>query len=374
MIRFIHTADLQLGMPFAWLPGDSGAQLRNWRFDAIDRVVDLAATQDASFIVVAGDLFDANTVDDRTVEQACSRFGRARVPVFAIPGNHDHGGPGSIWQRDRFKRSRPENFHVLDSRDPVRVGHAVLLPAPLNQRFEAGDTTSHWTPSFGAEAGPSSVRIGLAHGGVSGFGEAEGHNLIDPARAERADLDYLALGDWHGCREAGKRAWYAGTPEPTGFKDNNPGHVLVVTAGRGVPPRVEPVPVAHARWVRHSETLHNGDDIERLHRWFAELDAPLSSLVRLELAGSLCFSDMERLDDLLGQMEGRLIHLRRRGEGLIPEGKAEELDSIASGGFVADAVENLRAEVEMGGVQGALAARSLQLLYRLHRAAARAAA
>lgn len=370
MVRFVHTADLQLGMPFNFVPDDRGAKLRDLRFAVIDRVVDLAHQSEASFIVVAGDLFDANTVDDRTVEQACARFGRSRVPVYAIPGNHDHGGPGSVWQRARFKLSRPENLKVLEDRQPVPVagGHAVLLPAPLIQRHERGDTTAHWTPSLGRELAPSAVRIGLAHGGVSSFGEAEGHNLIDPQRAQRADLDYVALGDWHGAREAGVRAWYAGTPEPTGFKDNNAGNVLVVTAGRGVPPRIDTVSVGRARWVRHAETLNGEEDIERLGRWFHELDDPLETLVRLELEGALSFGDMERLEALLSRMEGRLIYLRRKDAGLMPRGRDEELASIATAGFVAEAITRLRAETSAGGEPAARAARALQLLFRLHRA------
>lgn len=374
MVRFVHTADLQLGMPFHFVPDDRGAKLRDLRFAAIDRVVELAHQQDAAFIVVAGDVFDANTVDDRTVEQACARFARARVPVYAIPGNHDHGGPGSVWQRARFKLSRPENFKVIEDREPVPVagGHAVLLPAPLIQRFERGDTTAHWTPELGREHGEGAVRIGLAHGGVSSFGEVEARNLIDPQRANRADLDYVALGDWHGAREAGIRAWYAGTPEPTGFKDNNAGHALVVTAGRGLPPRVEPVSVGRARWVRHAETLNEPDDIERLGRWFQELDDPLETLVRLELEGALCFADMERLEALLTRMEGRLIYLRRKDAGLVPRGRDEELAGIASAGFIAEAIERLRAEVATGGPEAGRAARALQLLFRLHRARAAA--
>ena len=41
-------------------------------------------------------------------------------------------------------------------------------------------------------------------------------------RAERARLDYLALGDWHGTLEIAPRTWYAGTPEPDRFRANEP--------------------------------------------------------------------------------------------------------------------------------------------------------
>lgn len=369
MIRFLHTADLQLGMPFHWVPGDRGAQLRSWRFEAIDRCVDLAAAEDAAFILVAGDVFDANTVDDRTVVQACARFARAKVPVVAIPGNHDHGGPGSVWRRRSFQENRPENLLVLEGREPLVLagGRAVLLPAPLTHRQERGDTTAHWTPATGRELAPGAVRIGLAHGSVQDF-TGEAMNLIDPQRAERADLDYLALGDWHGCKEVARRTWYAGTPEPTRFLDNDAGNVLIVTAERAAPPRVTRVPVARGRWIRHAAHLDGAEDIDALGRWFETLDTPLETLVRLELAGMLSFSDMETLDLMLRRWEDRLVLLRRKDAELVPVGRDEELEAIATRGYVASAIASLKAAVAEGGPRGATAARALRLLYRLHRA------
>lgn len=367
MIRFLHTADLQLGMPFHWVPGDRGAQLRGWRFEAIDRCVDLAASEDAAFILVAGDVFDANTVDDRTVIQACTRFGRSKVPVIAIPGNHDHGGPGSVWRRRSFLDHRPENFTVLEGREPMVVagGRAVLLPAPLNHRQERGDTTAHWTPEFGRSLAPDAVRIGLAHGSVQDFtGEAMNH--IDPQRADRADLDYLALGDWHGSKEVGRKTWYAGTPEPTRFIDNDAGNALIVSAGRATAPRVTRVPVARGHWIRHSAHLDGGEDIHALGSWFDQLSDPLTTLVRLEISGMLSFSDMEALDLLLKSWEDRLVLLRRKDAALVPVGREEELEAIATRGYVANAIASLKASVAQGGERGATAARALRLLYRLH--------
>lgn len=368
MIRFLHTADLQLGMPFNKVPGDRGAQLRTWRFEAIDRCVTLAHQQDAAFILVAGDVFDDNTVDDRVVIQACARFATSRVPVIAIPGNHDHGGPGSVWHRRAFVENRPANLTVLEQQEPMVLaqGRVVLLPAPLLHRQVRGDTTVHWSRELGRSLAPDAVRIGLAHGSVTDFG-GEGQNQIDPRRAEQADLDYLALGDWHGTREIGRRTWYAGTPEPTGFRDNNAGNALVVSAGRAEVPRVTPVPIGQGRWVRHDADLHSTADVHGLEGWLASLDAPLQTLVRLELRGALSFHDYEALEAMLQRWEGRLIHLRRKDQGLVPAGRDDELEAIATRGYIADAIQTLRAAAAGEGPTAATAARALQLLFRLHR-------
>ncbi len=90
----------------------------------------------------------------------------------------------------------------------------------------------------GVASPAGTLRIGLAHGSVQGFGSAGEANVpIDPARVKSAGLSYLALGDWHGTTRISDRAWYSGTPEPDGFRDNDPGNALVVRSTARAPCR-----------------------------------------------------------------------------------------------------------------------------------------
>jgi hypothetical protein len=70
------------------------------------------------------------------------------------------------------------------------------------------------------------LRIGLAHGSIRDFSSrGEAQNQIAPDRAQRSNLDYLALGDWHGTLRVDARTWYSGTPETDRFQRDEPGHV-----------------------------------------------------------------------------------------------------------------------------------------------------
>lgn len=51
----------------------------------------------------------------------------------------------------------------------------------------------------------------------------------------------------------------------------------------------------------------------------------------------------------------------------MPCGRDEELEAIATRGYVAQAIEALRTQAAVDGEAGAKAARALQLLFRLHR-------
>jgi hypothetical protein len=62
--------------------------------------------------------------------------------------------------------------------------------------------------------------------------EGEAANPVDPARAAKANLDYLALGDWHRTLQVGPAIWYAGTPEPDRAGGQEQGTALLVDIAR----------------------------------------------------------------------------------------------------------------------------------------------
>ena len=355
-------------MPFHWVSGDSGAKLRELRFDAIDRLVAVAAAENAQFILIAGDLFDANALDDRVVQQACVRFARSPVPIFVIPGNHDHiGEPNAILRRPVFRENRPDCLRILDNRDPVSIldGAVVLLPAPVFRRVERDDPTSHITAELGDDLPEGAVRVGIAHGSVIAV-DPLAAGSIDSSRAKIGALDYLALGDWHGRKQIDDRTWYSGAPEPTAFKDRQTGDALLVdVAGRGAPPEVRPVPIGQTRWIRHDANFSGPDDLNALETWLHGVEEKPNCLVRLAVGGALPFADLARFDALCEQVRGQLLHLRIRGE-VFAESTAEVLDALAVEGYLKMAVEELADRADgPDSEQAAVARRALRILYQL---------
>lgn len=372
MTRFVHTADLQIGKPFNWAEGRAQTKLREAREEAVSRIGEVAQEHEADFVLVAGDFFDDNTVGDDVVSRTCQRLSEIDVPVYILPGNHDFSGsPASVYHRPLFQRQKPEHVRVLTETEPVLVGGedqdeaaAAILPAPVERRNERGDSTQHLGPDFG----PTGViRIGLAHGGVEDFGEGEAASRIDPNRAEEATLDYLALGDWHGTKKIGNSTWYSGTPEPDSFKQNDPGHALVVEIEEpGGEPAVQLVDTATYTWLQKEARLQGPEDLGALERWFEDIDDPLRVLVRLELSGSLGLEAMSDLEALKDQLENLVLEARHRGT-VRPQASAEELQQIAADGYVGDTVEALQALSDGEGEEAETADRALQLLYQFHR-------
>ncbi len=370
-LRFLHTADWQLGLRVRYIPGDAGARVRDARLAAVKRIGEVAGEQDVAFVVVAGDVFEHHGLKPATVRKAFDLLKAYPVPVYLLPGNHDPYTPDSLYDSPLWRRECPENVHVLASAEPVAVRDDVhLLPCPILDRTVLGDPTEHLTDDFGPAEG---FRVGVAHGGIREFLERLGEDELDLAAeigldtASRARLDYLALGDWHGQLQVDERTWYAGTQEATRFKEKDPGKVLVVElAEPGASPAVTPVPVAALRWHRIRAELDGEEDLEALRGRLEAIPDKGDALVELSLAGTVDVELRARLDgEVLDAAEDRFRWIRVRDDELHSYVREEDLQAIAGEGWVGDVVKALADD------EGEDASRALRLLYRLHQEAGR---
>jgi DNA repair exonuclease SbcCD nuclease subunit len=339
--RFLHTADWQLGRPFARVEDPAKrARLQQERFDALARIGAAAQENRAEFILVAGDAFDSPHASKATVAAGCSAIGALRLPVYLIPGNHDHGGPDSLWEQAFFQREAAAlspNLHVLLKAEPIELENAVLLPCPLLRRHDATDTTQ-WlrSPEVVTALPANKARIVLAHGSTQRFGtpsaddeaEDQGANMLDLARLPPDTYDYIALGDWHGAKEIAANAWYAGTPELDRFprgEDYAGGHVLLVEANRGSLPSVNKIPTARLGWHQTEFTLAGDESVDRL---VAHLDRLIgtrtgSDLLELDLAGTLSLETTARVQALLESYQARLLRFKLRDRTVTAPSDAE---------------------------------------------------
>ncbi len=369
-MRFIHTADWQIGKVFRLVDDATAGVLQAARLEAISTLGRLALEQAAPTVLVAGDIYDVASAEDRTLGQPLERMrGFADVHWHLIPGNHDPHQPGGPWERVR-RRGLPDNVRLHLEPAPVALagGQAQLLPAPLVRRRALADPTL-WMDQAPTPAGVP--RIGLAHGSISAFGAdaTSQPNLIDPARPERAGLAYLALGDWHGLKRIGPRCWYSGTPEVDDFGVEGGGQALLVELpAPGALPEVRPLAVGRFDWRQESVQIHGPDDVEvvsaRLRALCAE---PARLLLDLALEGTLSLAGRAHLARALDALRAALCWLRVDDERLYLEPSAEDLEAIAPGGFLRLAALRLQALADDPDEPAReIAARALLRLYAEH--------
>lgn len=342
MPKFLHTADWQMGRAFSRFETEDGAALVEARFEAIGKLARMAIEHQCDAVLVAGDVFDAQTVADRTIRRVFNATREFTGPWVMLPGNHDAALAESVWTRAKRLGAVPDNVHLALEPGVINLepqGLAILC-APLTQR----NTYSDLTETFNTLETPESlIRVGLAHGSVQGVlpDDIDSTNPILPNRAETARLDYLALGDWHGTKQIDERTWYSGTPEPERFRDNGAGYALVVNVPKpGALPKVTPLETARYQWHQWREILTVESDLGQLLDRLQAL--PELSVVDLRLEGSITLAGEEKLINALSVAEARFRSIQCDRSGLQLEPTDDDIAALKADGYVGEVIEHLR--------------------------------
>jgi DNA repair exonuclease SbcCD nuclease subunit len=343
VIRFLHTADWQIGTQFGQFEPDEAAHLAEARFETVRRIAAEAAARKVDAVLVAGDVFDLQTVSDTVIRRLFGALQAFAGPWIMLPGNHDAALVESVWTRAQRLNCIAPNVRVALEPGVVLLDdcRCALLCAPLTQRITYDDTTAFFDS---AQTPPGYHRVGLAHGSVSGILQEgiDSSNPLAPTRAASARLDYLALGDWHGHLRVDERIWYAGTHEQDRFRANDPGFMLDVTLSEpGAPPVVEPVRVGQYQWHRWDETIAVPTDVDALKARLAALGS--HDVLRVTVEGTAALADAEALHVAVEEARARVRALRVDLSGLQVLPTADDLAELgAQSGYLAKVVARLR--------------------------------
>lgn len=342
MPRVLHTADWQIGRQFGRFAPDDAVALAEARLTVIERIAALAVQEKIDAVLVAGDVFDSQTVSDRTIRRTFNAMQGFAGPWIMIPGNHDAALAESVWHRALRLNAIPAHVHV--ALEPAvmsfsELGFAVLA-APLTQRQTYTDLTE-WFDA--AESAPNLLRIGLAHGSMQGVlaDDIDSPNPIAAHRAKQARLDYLALGDWHGCKQIDDYTWYSGTPEQDRFKDNGAGHALIVDlTGINTPPQVQPYFVGQHRWQQWNERITVVSDLDQLLERL-NTQSP-STVLDLNISGEIDLASQQHLLQGLAVAEARYRSLQCDMSALRLEPTDDDIAALQADGYVGEVIAELR--------------------------------
>lgn len=341
-MRFVHTADWQIGMKAAHA-GEAGARVREERLVAARRVGEVARAAGAEFVLLAGDTFEDNGVDRLLVQRVIDTLVSFEIPVYVLPGNHDPLAPGSVWDHPAW-RAAPA-VHVLRERAPIEVPGGLLLPSPAHARHSTEDPTA-WMAAVDTPAGV--LRVGVAHGTVEGVHRDEPDYPIAREAVSRGRLDYLALGHWHSTTlysDSGgaTRMAYSGTHEPTRFGERDSGNVLVVDLpSPGGRPELRVTRTGGLSWLSFEARLREVGDLARLRAEIEALPHPSTTLVHVRIGGVLHASERDelmRIGDLVGS---RFLFGRVSVENLRPSSEDNAWVQRLPAGAVREAAARLR--------------------------------
>lgn len=373
-VTFIHSSDFQLGMTRWFLEGDAQSRFNDSRLRAVAKLGELAVENGAEFIVVAGDVFDANALSDQTMGRALEALDALPVPVYLLPGNHDPLVPGAALER-AAKRS---NITVLDSDEPVVVREGVeIVGAPLKARYATQDLAAKAL----SELEPTeAVRILVVHGQTEARTNEDSQTLLDLDTMERAlaggTVDYVAMGDTHSAQPLGTtgRVWFSGAPETTDFHDRreavagnetNSGKALVVSVDkRGVGAadvNVEERQTGEWTFDALHWDVHDDADVARVLGDLEEYPEKSRTVIKYSLAGTLGLEATRELEAGLAELESVFgaLYQRDRLMDLHVEPSEEELANLPLSGYARGAM------AELLDTEGTAARDAVNLLFRL---------
>jgi DNA repair exonuclease SbcCD nuclease subunit len=399
MVRFLHAADLHLGLRVTRFEEEACNRVGEARFVALQQLREKAAQLKVNFILIAGDVFDDHSVSRSEASRAFPilESSAGSCPVFIIPGNHDPLVPGGVWDRDPWLREQPHlRVHFLRKAEPVVVPNlpVTIFPCPLRQRRSMEDPTS-WIENHPRTDGDRTIRLGLAHGSLNVMPLPDDDHLIRPDAADHYGLDYLALGHWHRrllhkSSDGVERTAYSGTHEPMAFPGGNTtvptgwtsysadseaerfqndgeGIALLVEieAAKALP-RIEPVPVGRLRWEAEQQDV-TGLSFGSLIKEYSQRDNPELTLLRLSLTGVMDPQAYARLEELR-----RIVQHRYHpgstldADGVLIQPNAEQLAETVGAGVLRRVLERLKDDVHSTDpATRRIAEHAIKVLYRI---------
>jgi len=216
-VRFVHAADFHLGAGFKRVDA-ADTRVRDAlvaaAFESVRRVIDLCIKESVDFLVVAGDLFDAEDRGLRAESFLIRQFGKlaeAGIPVFVALGNHDpaDGRSGKIvW---------PSGVTVFEagtaSRHEVPCSSGTTC-AVYGVSFPERKVTRNLVREFVREKGDA-FAVGVVHTNVGSRPGWDDYAPCEVADLAAGRMDYWALGHIHLHSRVSDepRVVYAGSPQ-----------------------------------------------------------------------------------------------------------------------------------------------------------------
>ncbi|MBN2246228.1 MAG: DNA repair exonuclease [Candidatus Aminicenantes bacterium] len=255
--KFIHASDLHLDSPFrgiSEIDPDVSHSLIEATFNAFSSITDLCIKKNVLFLLIAGDIYDA---EDRSLRAQLRfrnellRLQDANIKVFIAHGNHD---PLDGWSANL---NWPENVHIFsgkkvesvtveDQGKPVAVIHGIS--------FSTRKITSNLSRSFPMISGGAKdmFSIGMLHCMVQG---SSGHEPYSPCSLDdliSKNFDYWALGHIHNRQVLNKEdpvVIYPGNPQGLHPGETGPRGCYLVEVGPEKNIAYEFIETDAVRWV-----------------------------------------------------------------------------------------------------------------------------
>ena len=253
--KFVHAADVHLDTPFRSRDAEMRRRLAAAGRDAFAALVDLAIEERADALLIAGDLFDNDSLSvatERLLIDEISRATESGVTVIYATGNHD---PGRANYRARQIEWPTERLHLIRSRTPETVPverGGETIGWVVGAGHQTPRETENLAAAFPPAPGPEPA-VALLHAHVAATLHAPEHEAYAPAALNDFSgkgYVYWALGHIHARQTHGDDppVVYPGNLQGRHFHETGAKGALLVSIPADGEPQVEFRALAPIRW------------------------------------------------------------------------------------------------------------------------------
>lgn len=190
MLKILHTGDIHLDSPFSRLDARRAEIRRTELRAAFSSMMRFARENGVAMILIAGDLFDSESVTKETVALLRREFAAFPGPVVIAPGNHDPLVPGSVWERADFS----DNVHIFTQSALTRLSFDSLGADVYGCAFTSPERTD--SPlAAGTVADPYRINLVCVHGDTAS--PLSRYGPLSRGEILAFGADYTALGHIH---------------------------------------------------------------------------------------------------------------------------------------------------------------------------------
>ena len=315
-MKFIHTADWQIGMTFHGFKQKTRIMMEEDRLEVIEAIAEHASNpaNGIDFVLVCGDMFESPRGAEALVKKTFKKIERIGKPVYVIPGNHEWNDAEYMFSTKYFLENKPDNLHVLQAGINAleNLPGAEIVAAPLEGKTDEIDLVNAQISLLGET---TNIRIVAGHGSIDKIMPAgDRKDLIKLAPIEKAlaagKIHYVAMGDRHSTTDVGDTGlvWYSGAPEPTAFTEDDQRNVLVVELAQGAKAKVEKLEVGQWDFIRfgtkfEQHQMRTPEDLKTLEKIVDAVRKPSKTAMKIYLDSILDFDTEVRRGNLFTEWE-----------------------------------------------------------------------
>jgi len=378
-MKFIHTADWQIGMTFHGFKEKSRSAMEDDRIEVIEAIGDFAnnAANGIDFVLVCGDIFETPRVSETLVKKTFKKIERIKKRVYVLAGNHEWNGSEFMFSTKYFLENKPANLHVLQAGINTVEGLSgvEIVAAPLEGKEDLTDLVK---AQIDLLEPTNIIRIVAGHGSIDAIMPAgRRKDLIALAPIEKALADkkihYVAMGDRHSTTKVGDSGavWYSGAPEPTAFTEDDQRNVLAVEVNPGTAAKVEKIQVGQWEFIRfgtkfEQHQLRSKQDLDDLEKQIDEIKKPPKTAVKIYLDSVLDFDSDVRRGTLFDEWEDDILarfEVSESSKGAtIESNPLKEKAPAGLSGYALSAYEELKESAKAEDEDSEIALEALKLL------------